>query len=1116
MLNVVVAEEVEVLLDRLAHVLAEPLADAFATEVVVVPAAGTAAWLRRRLSERLGCSAEGRADGILANVAFEFPGRLLTRALGPLDRGGWEVDRLTWAILEILTTDRPAGLERVAPTATTARRLADRFDHYAVHRPEMVRSWAGGLDVDGAGTLLPEPQRWQPTLWRAVAGLLGEPSLPERLPDLIADLADGRIVPELPRRCSVFGTSSLPPTHLAVLRALAVEREVSLFLPTPSVALVRGVARRLREAPLVHPLLRETDPTRGVASHPLLVTWGRTHREAAVLLDPPADAELLPAQASSATLLGLLQSAIRADTPPPGEPAADEDDPRPELAPGDRSVQVHACYGLARQAEVLRDEILHRLAADPDLRPADITILCPDVAAFVPLLTAAFAAVPPGATHLRFRVVDRSLTGENPVLAATAALLELVTGRCRASDVLDFASLRPVQTAVGLTDAHVARAAEWVEAVGVRWGLDGPSRTAFGLPAELEAHTWRAGLDQLLLGAAMADLGPRFGPGGVAPYADVEGDDLTAAGLLAELLDRIGTARERLARPQPMADWCDALAAATRTLVAADDRDAWQLDVLDHLLASLAEDAVVDGRSCPVPIEPADFRVLVEAKLAAPPRRVGRDDGAVVLASPSGVRGIPSRVVCLLGLDTDALPGASTAADDILATSPCIGDRDPRSELRAQLLDALLSARDHLVVTYTGRDLKTNQRIPPAVPLAELLDVVAATVRLPGQGAPHQRDRSPFHPVEVLHPRQPFGVRNLQADTLGIDGPWSFDPAAVDAALARAHRRGRAPFLAEPLPPPPPGPDGTLVFRDLVEAVEHPTRFFLRRRMGVVVPRDGEPRDDLIPVALGNLEGWAVRDRLLEARLEGRPVDAWAEHERATGALPPGRLADPIVAEAEEFLGELEKAAGKAGVAIAEGTRLPIDVVVPQGRIVTELSGMQGHRQVVLTASGLKAKDRLAAWVRLVLLTLADPAQEWETVVVGRKPREGKRAFTLRQAGATPTERTASAHVALTVLTDLLARARTEPLPFHPETSAALVRKGAGAAAKAWSDRYGEAADVYRRLVLGDAAFEDLRGESPRPDETGGSWPRGADRLEVWARWVWGAFDATVEVSEAR
>ena len=38
--------------------------------------------------------------------------------------------------------------------------------------------------------------------------------------------------------------------------------------------------------------------------------------------------------------------------------------------PEDRSVQIHACHGRARQVEVIRDAILHALAEDPSSNPA--------------------------------------------------------------------------------------------------------------------------------------------------------------------------------------------------------------------------------------------------------------------------------------------------------------------------------------------------------------------------------------------------------------------------------------------------------------------------------------------------------------------------------------------------------------------------------------------------------------------------------------------------------------------------------------------------------------------------------------------------------------------------
>ena len=64
-----------------------------------------------------------------------------------------------------------------------------------------------------------------------------------------------------------------------------------------------------------------------------------------------------------------------------------------------------------------------------------------------------------------------------------------------------------------------------------------------------------------------------------------------------------------------------------------------------------------------------------------------------------------------------------------MLADPHVGDRDPRSEDRQMLLDALMAARDRLIVTYTGNDVRTNAPQPPAVPVGELLDMIDRTRR---------------------------------------------------------------------------------------------------------------------------------------------------------------------------------------------------------------------------------------------------------------------------------------------------------------------------------------------------------------------------------------------------
>ena len=78
------------------------------------------------------------------------------------------------------------------------------------------------------------------------------------------------------------------------------------------------------------------------------------------------------------------------------------------------------------------------------------------------------------------------------------------------------------------------------------------------------------------------------------------------------------------------------------------------------------------------------------------------------------MRAVPHRVVCLLGVDDGVFPrraGVRTATTSC-ATDPWVGDRDPRSEDRQLLLDAVMAAEERLLVVYAGADPRTGAEQP--------------------------------------------------------------------------------------------------------------------------------------------------------------------------------------------------------------------------------------------------------------------------------------------------------------------------------------------------------------------------------------------------------------------
>ena len=103
------------------------------------------------------------------------------------------------------------------------------------------------------------------------------------------------------------------------------------------------------------------------------------------------------------------------------------------------------------------------------------------------------------------------------------------------------------------------------------------------------------------------------------------------------------------------------------------------------------------------------MRNLLAHRLGGRPTRSNFRTGTLTVCTMVPMRSVPHRVVCLVGLDDGVFPRTSSAdGDDVLARNPLTGERDVRSEDRQLFLDAILAARETLVVTYTGANEHTG------------------------------------------------------------------------------------------------------------------------------------------------------------------------------------------------------------------------------------------------------------------------------------------------------------------------------------------------------------------------------------------------------------------------
>ncbi|MBX9245520.1 exodeoxyribonuclease V subunit gamma [Actinotalea ferrariae] len=1131
MLHLHRSERADALIAPLAQVLAEPGGDPFAVDVVAVPTRGVERWVAQRLSHHLGTGDDGES-GICANVAFPSPARLVGEALATVlgieaDDDPWQRDRLTWTLLDVLDdvaderrfgalgrhlgVGEPDGPRR-GRRLQSAQHLAGLFSSYAAQRPAMVRAWAAGRDDDGSGSPVPDDLAWQPELWRRLRARVGSPSPAERLDDAVRLLTAEPGAVDLPSRLSVFGPTRLPEDQRQVLHALARHRDVHLWLPHPSPALwaevegARAVTPAGADAPLWH---RREVPA--VAAHPLLASMARDATELQLrlgALDGVASTHH-PSAEPAPTLLGALQRRLRDDAP---------DAPPHALAADDRSVRVHACHGRARQVEVLREALLGLFADDPTLEPRDVVVMCPDIEAFAPLVAATFGLAPadeaepdvhPGRS-LRVRLADRSLRQTNPLLALVSRLLELADGRVTASDVVDLAGAEPVRRRFRFDDEDLDRIRQWAVDAGVRWGEDAARHERFGVPAP--QGTWATALDRILLGAAMAE-DHRF-VATAMPLDDVDSTDVDLAGRLAELVDRLAAVLADLDGVHAPAHWFDALDRALHLLADVGPADTWQDVEARMVLDDARQGALAGGASAPgagvtasdtsgaAALRLTDVRALLAHRLRGRPTRAGFRTGALTVCSLEPMRAVPHRVVALLGMDDGAFPrGTSQDGDDVLLRDSLVGERDRRGEDRQLFLDAITAAQESLVVLYSGADERTGATRPPAVPVGELLDALDAAAA-PPDGGPVRRH------VVVRHPLQTADERNFADGALGRTGPFSFDALHHRAAeAARGERSGRTAFLDAPLPPVAEdgATAGTVDLDDLVYALEHPVRAFLRQRLGVQLPGEVDELDDRLPLELDPLQRWAVGDRLLTAVLDGVELQQAVDAEWRRGLVPPGRLGTAVLKDVHAQVAPVADAAQRYLQPPAE--TIDVDVTLPSGRkLVGTVTGVRGELVVRCVFSKLAAKHRLRAWIQLLALAADGPGRPRGAVTIGRGKSSRPSAALSLLTAPEPEE----ARRLLDQLVALRDQALREPLPMPVATTCAYARTRAGgdgevealdSARKEWKDSF-ESQDAQHVLVWGEGAtLADLQGEPSREEQQW--WPEDGTRLGVLARRLW-------------
>ncbi len=837
-------------------------------EVILVQSSGMAEWFKMTLAQQAGvCSA----------ARVELPGRFVWRAYRQV-LGAQAVPRespldklpMTWRIMQVLPgllgqNEFAPMVRYLTPDAASsetddirllqlASHLADLFDQYQNYRIDWLQAWADGRDElndpSGQWQTLADDQRWQPALWRAVLGTLTPEQRSATRPDLhlqvLSRLQSGQdFAGRLPRRVVVFGMSHIPRAMIEMLAALAPHCQVILAVPNPC----RFYWGDIMEGREFFRTQRRRHPQREPGSsmpelqdmhlhaHPLLAAWGRQGRDFVRQLDE-FDNAVATAQAFPLLRIDLFDEAPEtADTPMLTrvqqrirdlEPLSFRHEDAP-LAADDLSVVFHVAHSPVRELEVLHDQLLALLARtglDEPLNPRDIVVMVPDVQRMAPAIRAVFGQYPRSdKRYIPYDISDLSAKSSSPVILAVEWLLGLKAHRCGLSELVDLLEVPAVARRFGIDPDKLPQLTQWMAGAGTRWGLHAAQRAQLDLAACGDQNSAWFGLQRMLLGyasGAMDDLPGVAGWQGIEPYNEVGGLDAELAGSLAHLLQCLADWWQRIqsvATPEAWRDHAQWLLAAM--FKAADEVDTQALNALEDGLGRWLRACDLAGFAQEVGL-PALRQGWLDA-LQVPSLEQRFRAGGVTFCTLMPMRAIPFEVVCLLGMNDGDYPRRTQRSDfDLMGQRGMFrpGDRSRQHDDRQLMLEALLSARRVLYVSWTGHSVRDNSEQPPSVLVSQLRDYIASA-----WGEPALKARTTSHPL------QPFSRRYFeeQSPLLTYAREWR----VAHEAQGGNQEGGGTPSQGANVHLAAPDTNAPLDLDRLIRFFRNPVKAFFKERLGV-------------------------------------------------------------------------------------------------------------------------------------------------------------------------------------------------------------------------------------------------------------------------------------------
>ena len=696
---------------------------------IVVHTWSTSRWL----SEQLAIT-----NGVNAQIQFPFPRAYLRKIVQTLldqhdDEDPWKAKKLVWPIIQLLPefiqTENGQHLGEWLRKQNLksnqlnkcewqlARSIADAFDDYILYRPELVDRWITTTkeDFHYVTERLPKSSRWQPELFRLIDQEIKSEPFGKKVEEVIMKIKTKEIKKAiLPAQLNFFGLSRLAPIQIKLIKAIASITNVQIFLITPCPDLWKRCVRKkdllitewspssknnwLVDTPRIESNLGKM----GAEFQNLLEGSGENQLSEQREIDLFASPTSLGGNNKEPSLLEQIQeNLIQHDQQIPLKRKLN-----------DSSLVFYPCPGKWREVQVVRDQIIQWLAEDSSLEPRDILIMTPQLKTFSPLISSVFNDKAATGIELPWRIANWNPTEEPGLIQFVLNLIKVASDRLTASSLESLLGNKALQEQKGMSQEEINSINSYLQLTGFRWGVDKKGR---GSDA---THSLDWCLERWLLGVVVNNS-PNVSRRGIAPYSD--GINLHNVKRWWTLLSSLSKQFKILRLPHTCEEWVTILKKILEEFFG--EGGSWSTEK-EALLVAL-EDWRQSAQDCKLKIEAKVILEVLKEAISTNNSRYDHLTGAITISEIQTMRALPYRAIVMMGLDAAIFPtNDKRAGFNLLEEKHYQGDPRSTQQDRYVILEALISSRKYLMISWNSRDERTGEVCPPSSPIQQLVNML--------------------------------------------------------------------------------------------------------------------------------------------------------------------------------------------------------------------------------------------------------------------------------------------------------------------------------------------------------------------------------------------------------